>query len=178
MQDLEIKKVTIQDVNQLQQIGQQTFIETYASMNSEENMNAYLEDNFSFEKLKKELADKNAEFYFAMLEDTVIGYLKINFGKSPSKIKNENTLEIERIYVSNAFHGKRVGQALCEKAIEVSKQKNVAYIWLGVWEENPKAIRFYEKNGFVQFDTHIFKLGSEQQTDLLMKLKINSNKLS
>lgn len=80
-------------------------------------------------------------------------------------------LEIERIYVLKAFHGKKVGQLLHDKAMEVSKQRSVDYVWLGVWEENPRAIRFYEKNSFVAFDKHIFKLGNEEQTDIMMKLQ-------
>jgi ribosomal protein S18 acetylase RimI-like enzyme len=174
MQHIKIQKVTINAIDQLQKIGRRTFLETYASMNSEENMNEYLKKNFSTERLNIELLDKNAEFYFAKLEDTVIGYLKISIKKSHVEIKDKKTLEIERIYVLNEFHGKKVGQMLCEKAIEISKDKQVDYVWLGVWEENPKAIRFYEKNGFTQFDTHIFKLGNDAQTDLLMKRGINS----
>ncbi|WP_430410542.1 GNAT family N-acetyltransferase [Kordia sp.] len=173
MHHLKIKKVTIQEATQLQKIGRETFVETYASMNSAANLNAYVEDNFSLEKLKTELASEHSEFYFALLDDIIIGYLKINFRQSPSEINRENTLEIERIYVYNEFHGKKVGQALCEKAIAISTHKKVAYIWLGVWEKNPRAIRFYEKNGFKQFDTYIFELGNEKQTDFLMKREIN-----
>lgn len=133
-------------------------------------MKEYLESKFSNEKLKAELEDKSSEFYFAEIENDVIGYLKINFGHSQTEIKNENALEIERIYVLKEFHGKKVGQVLYEKAIEIAKQKVVDYVWLGVWEENPRAIRFYEKNGFVEFDKHIFMLGDDKQTDIMMKL--------
>lgn len=59
-----------------------------------------------------------------------------------------------------------------EKAISIALQKNAEYIWLGVWEENPRAIRFYEKNGFLEFDKHIFKLGDDEQTDIMMKLEL------
>ena len=71
------------------------------------------------------------------------------------------------------FHGKKVGQFLYDKAIELAKEKNVDYVWLGVWEKNQRAIRFYEKNGFVIFDKHIFKLGNDAQTDILMKLTLS-----
>lgn len=136
-------------------------------------MREYLKKGFSTEKLKTELTDKNAEFYFAELDDKVIGYLKVNFGQSQTEIKDKNALEIERIYVLKEFHGKKIGEILYDKAIELAKEKNVEYIWLGVWEENPRAIRFYEKNGFVAFGKHIFKLGNDEQTDIMMKLKLN-----
>ncbi|MFL1010949.1 GNAT family N-acetyltransferase [Flavisericum labens] len=173
MQGVKIRKITVKDINELQKIGKLTFAETFASGNSEEDMQKYLEEGFSCEKLKTELTDKNAEFYFAELVDKVIGYLKVNFGQSQTEIMNENALEIERIYVLKEFHGKKVGQVLYDKAIELAEEKSVEYVWLGVWEHNPRAIRFYEKNGFVEFDKHIFKLGNDEQTDIMMKLKLN-----
>ncbi|MNY45439.1 Protease synthase and sporulation negative regulatory protein PAI 1 [compost metagenome] len=65
--------------------------------------------------------------------------MKINFGESQTELKDNKSLEIERIYVSKEFHGKKVGQLLYDKAIEVARQKNTEYVWLGVWEENLRA---------------------------------------
>ena len=99
--------------------------------------------------------------------------MKINFCDSQTELKDNKALEIERIYVVNAFHGKRVGKLLYDKAITIAKEKGVEYVWLGVWEENMRAIRFYTKNGFVAFDKHIFKLGDDEQTDIMMRLKLS-----
>ncbi|MEY4459269.1 MAG: hypothetical protein RIT38_474, partial [Bacteroidota bacterium] len=93
-------------------------------------------------------------------------------GASQTELKDNTALEIERIYVAKAFHGKKIGQLLYDKAIEVAKVKMVEYIWLGVWEENHRAINFYTKNGFVAFDKHIFVLGEDAQTDIMMKLEL------
>ena len=135
-------------------------------------MTKYLEEGFSLEKLTSEVADPNSEFYFALIENNVIGYLKLNFGASQTELKDDKALEIERIYVLKEFHGKKVGQFLYDKAIQIAKQANAAYVWLGVWEENPRAISFYKKNGFVEFDKHIFVLGDDEQTDIMMKLQL------
>ncbi|MNS33176.1 Protease synthase and sporulation negative regulatory protein PAI 1 [compost metagenome] len=175
MKPITIIKVTISDINELQKIGRQTFQETFSESNSEENMKSYLEDGFSEEKLTTELNNENSEFYFAKIDNEVIGYLKVNFGESQTELKDNKALEIERIYVSKEFHGKSVGQLLYNKAIEVAKQKNAEYVWLGVWEENPRAISFYKKNGFVEFDKHIFRLGDDEQTDIMMKLNLKNN---
>ncbi len=175
MSKIEIRKVTIKDLDELQKIGRQTFYETFASGNTEENMSKYLEGSFSVAKLTTELSDKNAEFYFAMLDENVIGYLKINFGQSQTELKNNKAVEIERIYVLKDYHGTGVGQLLLDKAIKIARQKNAEYVWLGVWEKNLRAINFYKKNGFVEFDKHIFKLGNDEQTDIMMKLKLNDN---
>lgn len=173
MENIEIVEVTLNDISLLQKISRQTFQETFSESNSEENMRSYLEEGFSNEKLTAEINDKNSIFYFASLENNIIGYLKINFGESQTELKNSKALEIERIYVSKEFHGKRVGQLLYDKAIKIAEQKNFEYVWLGVWEENPRAISFYKKNGFIEFDKHIFRLGDDEQTDIMMKLKLN-----
>lgn len=174
MENIEIKKVTLSDITLLQEIGRQTFFETFAESNTEENMKKYLEEGFSVEKLTEELNNENSEFYFAVLNQKVIGYLKLNYGASQTELQDSSSLEIERIYVLQEYHGKKVGQILYGKAMEIAIGKRVSYVWLGVWEENPRAIRFYQKNGFVEFDKHIFVLGDDQQTDIMMRKDLNN----
>ncbi|MCS4238718.1 GNAT superfamily N-acetyltransferase [Myroides gitamensis] len=140
-----IKKVTLNDIQELQTISRQTFFETFSETNSQENMTKYLEDSFSIKTLTKELTDIYSDFYFAILSHQIIGYLKLNYGVSQTEIKDSNSIEIERIYVLQEYHGQKVGQILYEKALQVAYIKKVNYLWLGVWEENPKAIRFYQK---------------------------------
>lgn len=173
MESITIRKVTLDDIDQLQKISRQTFYETFSAANTEENMRNYLEEGFSSQKLIAGLNDNNSEFYFAILDNKVIGYLKLNFGQSQTELQDDKALEIERIYVSKEFQGKKVGQILYDKAIQIAKQNKADYVWLGVWEENPRAIAFYKKNGFVEFDKHIFKLGDDEQTDIMMKLKLD-----
>jgi ribosomal protein S18 acetylase RimI-like enzyme len=169
MEEIVIKQATLDDVALLQQIGRQTFFETFAPHNSEVNMTKYLQERFALDRLTAELANPLSEFYCAWLNGRVIGYLKLNSGTAQTESQGDDAMEIERIYVLHEFHGKKVGQLLYEKVMEAAHAKQVHYVWLGVWEENVRAKRFYEKNGFVQFDTHIFRLGDDEQTDLLMK---------
>ena len=173
MDSIEIKKITFTDIPELQVIGRQTFFETFAGQNTADDMQKYLDNNLSADKLKNELSDSNSAFYFATLENKVIGYLKINFGQAQTELKDNKSLEIERIYVLKEFHGKQVGQVLYNKAIYIAKQIGADYVWLGVWEKNPRAINFYKKNGFIEFDKHIFKLGDDEQTDIMMRLQLN-----
>ncbi|MEA9413869.1 GNAT family N-acetyltransferase [Flavobacterium sp. PL02] len=173
MESIILEKVTIADIEKLQNIGRQTFLETFSLPNTEENMNNYLSSSFAFDKLKKEIENPDSKFFFAVLNNEVIGYLKVNSGKAQTELGDNNALEIERIYVSKEFLGKKVGQLLYDKALQIAKEKNVGYLWLGVWEENHRALAFYKKNGFIEFDKHIFKLGNDEQTDIMMKLTIN-----
>lgn len=115
MENIVLRKVMPDDIGQLQEIGRQTFYETFSAENTEENMRKYLEEGFSLEKLRAELNDPNAEFYFATLGDHVIGYLKLNVGPSQTELQDENALEMERIYVLKLFQGKNVGKLLSTK---------------------------------------------------------------
>lgn len=174
MERIDVRRVSLNDIDKLQAIGRQTFFETFSAENTAEDMRKYLDEGFSEEKLAAELSNTSSEFYFALLDDSVIGYLKLNYGPSQTEMKDNNALEIERIYVLKEFHGKKVGQLLYEKAMQVAQQTNASYVWLGVWEKNPRAISFYKKNGFVEFDKHIFRLGNDEQTDIMMKRQLRS----
>lgn len=155
MEKVQVSKIKKEEILQLQEIGRQTFYETFSQSNC-------------WTKWRKR------RIYFAKIDEKIIGYLKLNFGQSQTELKDDKAIEIERIYVLKEFHGNKVGQILYDKAIEVARQKNADYVWLGVWEENPRAINFYKKNGFVEFDKHIFKLGEDEQTDIMMKLKLTN----
>ena len=172
MDHVEIRKASQSDIAELQTIGRQTFSETFAYCNTEENMQKYLDGSFNFDQLKSEIHNPNSEFYLATINKKTIGYLKINYNQAQTELKDMQALEIERIYVLKEFHGKRIGQILYNKAFQIAQQRNSHFIWLGVWENNPRAIRFYQKNGFVEFDKHIFKLGEDEQTDVMMKLEL------
>ena len=170
---MKIRKINIDDLETLRYLSIQTFKETFEEVNTEEDMQKYLDENLSLERLKSELENLDSEFYFIENENKNLGYLKLNFGNAQTEKVEENYFEIERIYVLKAFLGQKIGQILFDKAIEIGREKNLEYVWLGVWEENHRAIKFYEKNGFEIFGKHDFVLGKDVQTDLLMKLNID-----
>ncbi len=172
MEQLNIKAIGIDDVVELQMIARETFSEMFADYNSLENLKNYLDEKFIIVKLSEELVNPHSTFYFAQIGNEVVGYLKTNIGEAQTELKDLNAFEIERIYVLQTYHGKKVGQLLIEKALEEARKTTYSYVWLGVWEENHRAIRFYSKNGFIKFDTHIFKMGDDEQTDWMMKLEL------
>jgi len=169
MSSIIINKAGIQDLETIQNIGRQTFAETFAESNSEEAMKTYLEESFSTEKVSSELNNPHSHFFIAWEEDIPVGYLKLNSGEAQTELKDDTALEIERIYVKKSHHGQKVGQLLYDQALETARNLNKSYLWLGVWEENLRALQFYRKNGFEEFGSHTFRLGDEDQTDLMMK---------
>lgn len=162
------------DLLTLQQISRETFRETFADSNSPENMSRYLSDNLSIEKLLTELSNKDSSFYLLEYDSNIIGYLKINVGSAQTENKYERSLEIERIYILSSFQGQGTGKILLEQALAVARTMKAEFVWLGVWEHNQRAIGFYRKHGFVEFDQHIFILGDDEQLDIMMKKYINA----
>ncbi|WP_311388691.1 GNAT family N-acetyltransferase [Apibacter muscae] len=176
MEKICIKNIKSKDVHILQSIAKQTFIDTFEEFSSPGDMELYCKNSFSLEQLNQELNNTNSQFYIAENEnEIVLGYLKINFKEAQTELKDNLSLEIQRIYVLKDYQKQKVGQALLEKAMQIAIHDNLEYVWLGVWEENHKAISFYKKNGFIPFDKHVFRLGNEDQTDILMKKEIKTS---
>ena len=169
---MRITSLTVSDVSILRGIARDTFIETFSEANKAEDMDRYLAKNFSEDQLAQELSNPNSFFYVAEVNGNVVGYLKLNTAHAQTEPQAADALEIERIYVLSSYHGGGVGQALYHHAMSVAEDRKASYVWLGVWEHNHRALRFYEKNGFTAFGTHIFQLGNDQQTDILMQKSV------
>jgi len=172
VQDVTISRINVSDALALQTISRATFREAFAADNDEQNMSQYLQENLSIEKLTAELTAPCSEFYFAGVSGTTVGYLKVNYAACQTEPHGDNSLEIERIYVFKEHYGKGVAQALFQKAIDIAAHRNAGNIWLGVWEHNHRALAFYRKNGFTEFGRHVFMLGTDAQTDILMRRHI------
>lgn len=165
-----IKECTLEDTEKVKYISEKTFYETFSNENTEEDMENYLKENFSYEQVENEIKNNNSRFYIVEDNEEVVAYMKVNFDKAQTEKGHNNTLEVQRIYVLQEYKSNHIGKRLIQKAIEIGRDTHVNYIWLGVWEHNINAIKFYEKLGFEKFDTHVFKLGEDEQTDNLMKL--------
>lgn len=164
-----LKRCTIDDKDVLRSLSIQTFYETFAVMNTQKDMEEYLNRAFDIEKLHRELEDIHSDFFFLFADDGLAGYLKINETPSQTDINDPDSLEIERIYVSAEYQGKGLGRYLMEQAISMAFKRKKQYIWLGVWEKNEKALLFYKMNGFYKVGTHSFVMGDDEQTDYIMR---------
>lgn len=169
---IHIRPVHPDEVERLRALSIRTFMETFAALNSEADMRSYVQERLSTERLMAELRDTGSSFFFAQVDDELAGYLKLNRGAAQTDARPGNTVEVERIYVLEEFQGRRIGQALFAHAVAIAEGAQATELWLGVWEQNSKAIAFYERNGFVHFGQHVFQLGADAQTDLLMRLPL------
>ena len=136
-------------------------------------MSAYLTAAFSVEQQAEELADAASRFLIAEIDGVAVGYSKLKVGHQPPQgIVEAHVVELERIYVAQDWLGAGVGNVLMQASLDEARQWGYGTVWLGVWERNPRAIAFYRKWGFVEFGSHIFMVGDDRQTDLLMQRRV------
>jgi ribosomal protein S18 acetylase RimI-like enzyme len=177
---ISVKEATVNDAEVISKLSTETFFETYSWYNTPENMLEYTQINFSVEQTKKDFTETNTHFFLACLSNEIIGYVKLRvfvpkeflLEKPPEELAGKRHIEIERIYVQKKYQDKKAGFALIKKCIDFAKEKNFEIIWLGVWEQNLRALNFYSRVGFVKFGTHTFQLGNDAQKDHLMKLNL------
>ena len=171
--DIRLRPVLPGEAALLRSVSLRSFEVAFAPYNTEANMAAYMSFAFAEDRLSEELANSASRFFFAYVGDMIAGYLKINWAAAQTDLRDPDSLEIERIYVLPEFYRQGVGQALLEEAIRIARSEGMHYLWLGVWEHNPRAAQFYSKNGFVVFGSHPFMMGTDRQSDILMRLDLS-----
>lgn len=169
---LVIREATIEDAKLIADISHQTFYETFAAYNRKEDMDKFLNQQFTKGKLIMEVGAKENTFLLAYNGNELAGYVKIRDERVPAGMGNVKTLEIARLYAMSDQIGKGVGSFLMQSCIDIARQKNKDWLWLGVWEKNQRAIDFYTRWGFEKFDETDFLLGDDMQRDWLMKKRI------
>lgn len=168
MTEVKIRQIGLADVEELQAISCETYEATFGADNPRELMEEYLAQAYDLNKLKRELGTEGTYFYFLEVDGKTAGYLKLNVGQAQSEPMEPDNLEIERIYLRTAYQGKGLAGKLLTKAEEMAQALGKNRIWLGVWERNYRAQKFYAKHGFSRFSEHFFMMGDDAQTDYLL----------
>jgi ribosomal protein S18 acetylase RimI-like enzyme len=106
------------------------------------------------------------------LKDHLAGYFKLNENDAQSELKGSDSMELERIYVDEKYQGMNIGRWILDQVKMKALEKKKAFLWLGVWEHNIAAIRFYERYGFTKFGKHPYYVGRDKQMDWLMRLDL------
>ncbi|AMR33134.1 hypothetical protein A0256_17780 [Mucilaginibacter sp. PAMC 26640] len=153
----------------LLELSRVTFFDAFAHLNKAADMEIFAANAFTLPSFEKQLSNPNSHFYYALVNGEIAGYIKLNYNTAQTEFKDPDALEIERLYVLQAYQGQQIGKQLIDFAIKKAMENKFSYIWLGVWEHNPGAIRFYESQGFAVTGSHPFMLGNDLQTDLLMR---------
>ena len=171
MTKIDIRQASVADAELLTELSFTTFYDAFAEhpKNAPHDLADYMAKAFSLEQITAELADPNSIFLIAEIGGETAGYAKLILQSTEPDIVGEEPVELSRLYSHQKFLGQGVGQALMDACFERAREEGCDSMWLGVWEFNPRAKRFYEKNGFTEVGSHTFLLGSDPQTDLLMQ---------
>ena len=174
MSSIEIRQAGVDDAKVLTDLAYTTFWDAFAHhpKNAPDDLHHYMRQAFNIDQITAELGDDKSIFLIAELDGEPAGYAKIIIDALEPGISAEQPVELNRLYSHQQFLGKGIGQALMDACLSRAKQDNRDVMWLGVWEYNPRAQRFYEKNGFRVVGSHVFQLGGDAQTDLLMQKEI------
>ena len=167
------QQFTVEDYKPLLKFAKASFIRTYGHLNDSKIFETYVKRAFDPDSFMTEMKSAHSQFRGIRDKDTIIAYSKLNETPGQSDLHRDETLEVERIYVSHLHHRKGIGRLLIQDAIDRAKEKNLKGIWLGVWQKNQSAITFYERMGFVKDGTHSFYMGPEKQDDYIMYYGLN-----
>ncbi|MCS6929598.1 MAG: GNAT family N-acetyltransferase [Saprospiraceae bacterium] len=176
---LVIRRVHANELLILRDLAESTFREAWQTQNDPVHFEEYCRKHFALTRLAAEMADLQAEFYFSLLNDRPVAYLKLNLNRTPGQFARfeqplwpGRAVQIERIYVSKFYQGQRIGENLLVFAERRGRQLDAAWLWLSVWQRAPRAVQFYEKNGFHIFGEEIFWVGRDPQIDWLMRKRL------
>ncbi|MHA4810438.1 GNAT family N-acetyltransferase [Flavitalea flava] len=171
-ENIYLRRGNVEDKAILARVAAITFEEAFSSKMLLEDLENYVAEAFSIQKLGDELQDTNSQFILAFAGQELIGYAKLRWGRTHALLESKNSIEIERLYIFAAWHQRKIGSLFMQNCIGIGREKGNEIIWLNVWEKNDQAIRFYERWGFELFDAQLFMRGNDAQTGLLMKKKL------
>ena len=167
-----IRHAVPSDASTLSELGASTFTETFAEANTPEDFAAYMAAAFGESVQREELEDESSTVFLAERDGEAVGYIMLREGRTPSCVASGDALEIARLYTRKATLGTGVGATLMQRALAEAAGRGKDVVWLGVWERNARAIRFYEEWDFHPTGTQPFLLGTDLQTDLVMVRRI------
>jgi diamine N-acetyltransferase len=163
-----IRRGEARDAEPLAAFAARIFRETFTAGNRPEDVEAHIASHFGPEIQRRELDDPASTYLIAEQQGTIAAYALLGRGPYTPPVVGGTAMEIARFYVDGAWHGTGLARQLMDRCVAEAQRAGAAVLWLGVWEHNPRAIRFYEKVGFHDVGSHHFQLGSDPQTDRLM----------
>jgi len=170
--NLSIRQADISDRNIICALGVTTFYEAYFLQDEAKDLANYVLESFSPERIGAELNSADSTFFIAELNGKAVGYAKLRENSTVDCLKNVNAVELHRIYILERAKGKGVGGRLLNRCFETARAKGYETIWLGVWEQNSAALRFYEKIGFVKVGELQFPYGKTVGTNYVLKIEL------
>lgn len=174
MENITIRCATDADAKIISVLGAVTFYEAYFEQDTPEDLANYIHESFNPEKIRAEIEDQNSTFFIILQNEHAVGYAKMREGVKYDCIKSENAAELQRIYMVERVYGTGAGEILLNHCLKTAKEKGFETLFLGVWQENPRAVRFYEKHGFRKVGTTTFPYGASVGTNWVMEIDLQN----
>lgn len=167
---MSIRRAGFEDRDLLVALGRETFFDTFVGTCSDEDMDLFLRESFAPEKVEREIGQEGSFFYvLSGAGDGALGYARLFAdpecsGGLPEEYRAD-AIELVRFYLKRKAFGTGAAQLLMAHCLEEARGMGFARMYLGVWEKNLRAQRFYEKSGFRKIAEKIFMVGNDAQTD-------------
>ena len=169
---IEIRSASIDDIPAMREVAIESYVEKFSQYNTPENMEAFLKEAYSLEQLTKEFYEPESQLTLAFSDNLVVGFVRLRKNNEVDHYLGNNHIELQRLYVHPGFQNQKIGKMLMESAMQYAMKGQFEWIWLGVWEHNTEAQRFYQRWGFEKFSEHVFQMGDDPQIDWLLKKKL------
>jgi len=169
---MQVRRASAADAATLAALAERTFRDTFTEVNTPENMAAHAAASYGIDKQREEIESDRIRTLLVELDGVVAGYAQLRNGHHPDCVSAENAIELWRFYIDRSGIGRGLAQRLMQAVVVEAAEWNGRALWLGVWERNPRAIAFYRKCGFVEVGAHVFRLGDDAQTDLIMQREL------
>lgn len=148
------------------------FDSAFSADNDPAVMEDYRKTAFTADKFKNEFEEPGSVFFLAEEAGKIFGYARLRKNSESDHLLSGSTIELQRFYLDPSVHGIGLADKLMAECLDFAKGTD--WMWLGVWEKNPRAIKFYARYGFKKFSEHTFMMGDDAQTDYLMCLRLNT----
>jgi len=166
--DTTVRTAEPADAADIAALGARTFLSAFEADNKPEDIDAYVAEAFSRDTIERELDAPHSVFFLAAQDSTNIGYAKLRNSKAPNCVAGPKPIELERIYIDESHQGSGVGATLMQAAVDYARNEGYGTVWLGVWEKNAGARKFYQRQGFVLTGKKYFMVGNDKQNDVVM----------
>ncbi|MHB1311726.1 MAG: GNAT family N-acetyltransferase [Gemmatimonadaceae bacterium] len=145
-----------------------TFQATYGPQQEPESLARHVAERLNDDRLQDELHDASRTLLLLESGTSLAGFALLRAWEAPPEVGAANAVEVERFYVGQAWHGRGLAAPLMTAALDVARAAGHDAAWLSVWERNPRAIRFYEKQGFAIVGRHVYYFDGQPEDDHLM----------
>lgn len=169
---MQIREALRSDLTAVRKVAVESYVDKFSEFNTPENMEAFLATTYSERAFEQEFDEPGSKLLVACEAGQIVGFVRLRTSREVEEKLGPSAIELQRLYIAPGKQGQSIGRALMDEALQHAQNIQVEWMWLGVWEKNFGAQRFYARFGFERFGEHTFWMGDDPQVDWLLKKKL------